>query len=205
MLEGGAPRARSACAADPKGLLSCDVPRTRRPGCDSVGVAPQAPAHRAGDRRRDRRRAGPRPSRSTSGSSSSHPDARPRTVSPRRTGSSGELASAREHYQTALALDPTNRIAERNIDRLRILLVEAGEKTVAGPRGQQGARRDLRGGDRQDRLRLPDRPGRLRSSSPRSTPATRSSSRPKAVGWWRSPTGCASASWSPGSRRACSS
>src|SRR5262245_33788997 len=42
----------------------------------------------------------------------------------------GELGSAREHYQTALALDPTNRIAERNIDRLRILLVEAGEKTV---------------------------------------------------------------------------
>jgi len=43
----------------------------------------------------------------------------------------GELGSAREHYQTALALDPTNRIAERNIDRLRVLLVEAGEKTVA--------------------------------------------------------------------------
>ncbi len=42
----------------------------------------------------------------------------------------GELGAAREHYQTALALDPTNRIAERNIDRLRMLLVEAGEKTV---------------------------------------------------------------------------
>jgi tetratricopeptide (TPR) repeat protein len=42
----------------------------------------------------------------------------------------GELASAREHYQTALALDPTNRIAERNIDRLKVLLVAAGEKTV---------------------------------------------------------------------------
>jgi tetratricopeptide (TPR) repeat protein len=42
----------------------------------------------------------------------------------------GELAQAREHYQTALALDPTNRIAERNIDRLRLLLVAAGEKTV---------------------------------------------------------------------------
>ena len=45
----------------------------------------------------------------------------------------GELGAAREHYQTALALDPTNRIAERNIDRLRMLLVAAGEKTVAGP------------------------------------------------------------------------
>jgi tetratricopeptide (TPR) repeat protein len=43
----------------------------------------------------------------------------------------GELGSAREHYQAALALDPTNRIAERNIDRLRTLLVVAGEKTVA--------------------------------------------------------------------------
>ncbi len=34
----------------------------------------------------------------------------------------GSLAEAREHYQTALALDPTNRIAERNIDRLKMLL-----------------------------------------------------------------------------------
>jgi hypothetical protein len=42
----------------------------------------------------------------------------------------GELASAREHYQAALALEPTNRIAERNIDRLRTLLVEAGERTI---------------------------------------------------------------------------
>ena len=47
----------------------------------------------------------------------------------------GELASAREHYQTALALDPTNRIAERNIDRLKVLLVAAGEKTVAAMEG----------------------------------------------------------------------
>jgi tetratricopeptide (TPR) repeat protein len=43
----------------------------------------------------------------------------------------GELAEAREHYQVALALDPTNRIAERNIERLRFLLVEAGERTIA--------------------------------------------------------------------------
>jgi tetratricopeptide (TPR) repeat protein len=42
----------------------------------------------------------------------------------------GELGSAREHYQAALALDPTNRIAERNIDRLKTLLVAAGEKSV---------------------------------------------------------------------------
>jgi tetratricopeptide (TPR) repeat protein len=49
----------------------------------------------------------------------------------------GELGSAREHYQTALALDPTNRIAERNIDRLKILLVEAGEKTVPAMEGSK--------------------------------------------------------------------
>ena len=49
----------------------------------------------------------------------------------------GELAAAREHYQTALALDPTNRIAERNIDRLRMLLVEAGEKTVPAQEGSK--------------------------------------------------------------------
>src|SRR5438046_7220619 len=42
----------------------------------------------------------------------------------------GELAEAREHYQSALALDPTNRVAERNIDRLRLLLSQAGEKTA---------------------------------------------------------------------------
>ena len=49
----------------------------------------------------------------------------------------GELGAAREHYQTALALDPTNRIAERNIDRLKVLLVEAGEKTVPAKPGSK--------------------------------------------------------------------
>ena len=49
----------------------------------------------------------------------------------------GSLGEAREHYQTALALDPTNRIAERNIDRLRVLLVEAGEKTVPAKPGSK--------------------------------------------------------------------
>ena len=49
----------------------------------------------------------------------------------------GELGTAREHYQKALALDPTNRIAERNIDRLKVLLVEAGEKTVAAKQGSK--------------------------------------------------------------------
>ena len=49
----------------------------------------------------------------------------------------GELGAAREHYQAALALDPTNRIAERNIDRLKTLLVAAGEKTVAAVEGSK--------------------------------------------------------------------
>ena len=49
----------------------------------------------------------------------------------------GELGAAREHYQTALALDPTNRIAERNIDRLKMLLVAAGEKTVPANEGSK--------------------------------------------------------------------
>jgi tetratricopeptide (TPR) repeat protein len=47
----------------------------------------------------------------------------------------GSLGEAREHYQTALALDPTNRIAERNIDRLKVLLNAAGEKTVPAQEG----------------------------------------------------------------------
>ena len=49
----------------------------------------------------------------------------------------GDLAQAREHYQKALALDPTNRIAERNIDRLKVLLVEAGSKTVPAQQGSK--------------------------------------------------------------------
>jgi tetratricopeptide (TPR) repeat protein len=49
----------------------------------------------------------------------------------------GELGSAREHYQAALALDPTNRIAERNISRLRMLLAEAGKKTVAAQKSDK--------------------------------------------------------------------
>jgi hypothetical protein len=47
------------------------------------------------------------------------------------------LGEAREHYQTALALDPTNRIAERDIDRLKILLSAAGEKTVPAQDGSK--------------------------------------------------------------------
>jgi tetratricopeptide (TPR) repeat protein len=49
----------------------------------------------------------------------------------------GELAQAREHYQSALAIDPTNRIAERNISRLRMLMAEAGKKTVPAQAGSK--------------------------------------------------------------------
>jgi hypothetical protein len=49
----------------------------------------------------------------------------------------GELGMAREHYQSALALDPTNRIAERNIHRLRQLMVDAGSKTVPAQEGSK--------------------------------------------------------------------
>ena len=49
----------------------------------------------------------------------------------------GELGAAREHYQTALALDPTSRIAERNIDRLKMLIVAAGDKTVPAQEGSK--------------------------------------------------------------------
>ncbi|MFI5261016.1 MAG: tetratricopeptide repeat protein [Candidatus Limnocylindrales bacterium] len=51
----------------------------------------------------------------------------------------GELAEARVHYQAALALDPTNRIAERNIDRLRVLLNEAGDRTTPAKVGSKAA------------------------------------------------------------------
>jgi tetratricopeptide (TPR) repeat protein len=49
----------------------------------------------------------------------------------------GDLATAREHYQNALALDPTNRVAERNIDRLRLLLSHTGDRTTPAEVGSK--------------------------------------------------------------------
>ena len=66
----------------------------------------------------------------------------------------GELAAAREHYQTALALDPTNRIAERNIDRLqgpprrRRREDRAGAGREQGARSRSSSRRPARPGSR---------------------------------------------------------
>jgi hypothetical protein len=51
----------------------------------------------------------------------------------------GELAAAREHYQAALSIDPTNRIADRNINRLRVLLAEAGKRTVPAKPGSKAS------------------------------------------------------------------
>ena len=62
----------------------------------------------------------------------------------------GELRAAREHYQTALALDPTNRIAERNIDRLKVLMRRrrradrAGAGRAARRRSASSSRRPAR-------------------------------------------------------------
>ena len=119
---------------------------------------------------------GPTPPTRTAGSSSWAPRPRPRTGSPSRCWELGELGAAREHYQAALALDPTNRIAERNIDRLKTLLVAAGDKTVPAQDGSKAPVRifveetgktgfayltDLR---RLPQAR-PGQPGRLPSSS----------------------------------------
>ena len=102
-----------------------------------------------------------RPPSDSRGSSSSRPSPPPRpptgAAPPRSTAGSwswgptrpaenrlakalwelGDLGDAREHYQAALALDPTNRIAERNIDRLRVLLVEAGDRTTPAEVGDK--------------------------------------------------------------------
>ncbi len=98
---------------------------------------PEAPAGRPGDRPGDGRRSGPRPRPRTASCSSSGPDAEAENRLAKSLWELGELGAAREHYQTALALDPTNRIAERNIDRLKMLLVAAGEKTVPAQAGSK--------------------------------------------------------------------
>ena len=100
----------------------------------------------------------------------------------------GELGAAREHYQTALALDPTNRIAERNIDRLKMLLVAAGEKTVPAQDGSKApvsifVEETGKTGfafltDLADPARAgPDQPGRRRRADPRGQPPDRDQQR----------------------------
>ena len=79
----------------------------------------------------------------------------------------GELGSAREHYQSALALDPDQ--PDRGAQHRPPADVARGDRREdgAGPGGLQGAGLDLRRGDRQDRVRVPDRPRATRASSRR--------------------------------------
>ena len=59
----------------------------------------------------------------------------PTTASARRSPSSASTTSALEAYEQALARDATNRIAERNVERLRTLLAGgdgAGRRSPAG-------------------------------------------------------------------------
>ena len=139
------------------------------------------PVRRAGDRTAPPPPSGPRPSRRTGGCSSWAPDAEAENRLAKALWELGELGAAREHYQTALALDPTNRIAERNIDRLRVLLVDGRREDRPREDGLEGAGQHLRRGDRQDGLRAPHRTCPIARSSPRSTRATPSSSCPRAI------------------------
>ena len=47
----------------------------------------------------------------------------------------GDLAGAKKEYQGTLALDPLNRIAERNLERLKGLIKQVGKKTTASSEG----------------------------------------------------------------------
>ena len=47
----------------------------------------------------------------------------------------GDLAGSKKEYQATLALDPLNRIAERNLERLKGLMKQVGKKTSASTEG----------------------------------------------------------------------
>ena len=47
----------------------------------------------------------------------------------------GDLAGAKKEYQATLALDPLNRIAERNLERLKGLIKQVGKKTTPSSEG----------------------------------------------------------------------
>lgn len=47
----------------------------------------------------------------------------------------GDLAGAKKEYQATLVLDPLNRIAERNLERLKGLIKQVGKKTTASSEG----------------------------------------------------------------------
>jgi hypothetical protein len=47
----------------------------------------------------------------------------------------GDLAGSKKEYQATLALDPLNRIAERNLERLKGLIKKVGKKITASSEG----------------------------------------------------------------------
>jgi hypothetical protein len=47
----------------------------------------------------------------------------------------GDLAGSKKEYQATLTLDPLNRIAERNLERLKGLIKQVGKKTTASSEG----------------------------------------------------------------------
>jgi hypothetical protein len=47
----------------------------------------------------------------------------------------GDLAGSKKEYQVTLTLDPLNRIAERNLERLKGLIKEVGKKTTPSSEG----------------------------------------------------------------------
>jgi len=47
----------------------------------------------------------------------------------------GDLAGSKKEYQATLALDPLNRIAERNLERLKGLIKQVGKKTLPSSEG----------------------------------------------------------------------
>src|SRR5262245_427611 len=103
-----------------KDVPSRDLPRSRIAAEQRRQSDPhEAAAGRPGDRPGDGRPVG-RGGRHEQEAPRARPDAEAENRLAKALWELGELGAAREHYQTALALDPTNRIAERNIDRLRV-------------------------------------------------------------------------------------
>ena len=47
----------------------------------------------------------------------------------------GDLAGSKKEYQATLALDPLNRIAERNLERLKGLMKQVGKKITPSSEG----------------------------------------------------------------------
>ena len=95
-------------------------------------------------------------------------------------------------YENALERDATNRIAERNVARLRVLL-GGGDGTRRQRQAGEGIGRRFHRGDGQDRPCPRHQRRARRASWRRSRRATRSSWRSTATRWWRASARCRSA------------